>query len=149
MSTSSTAPHANLWTIVQKLDHFLCMYSAYKCPQTCTHITCSQFCPPQLTHSSPNLCSRATSVCVPLPHRLVSLCRDLSHACIGMFEILLLCPYYVDDLWTSVHRPDMGHCLCHRSRLTTLEFRLSSFLTLKNNEKIAEHNCFRFPLAKL
>ena len=78
---------------------------------------------------SPDLCSRATSVCMPLPHRLVGLCRDLSHSCIGMFESLLLHPYCTDDLWTSVHHSDRGHRLCHRNRLTTLEFRLSSFLT--------------------
>ena len=57
---------------------------------------------------SPDLCPRATSVCVSLSHQLASLYRDLSHACIGMFESLLLHPYYVDDLWTSVHHPDMG-----------------------------------------
>ena len=74
--------------------------------------------------------------------RFVCLCHDLSHACIGMFESPLLCPYCVDDLWTIVHHPDIGHRLCHHNRLTILEFRLSSFLTPKNNEKIAEHSCF-------
>ena len=61
------------------------------------------------THiSSPDLFPRATSVCMPLSHCLPGLCRDISHTCTGMFEILLLHPYYVDDLWTSVHHPDMG-----------------------------------------
>ena len=82
------------------------------------------------THTcSPDLYLRATSVCVPLLHRLTSLYHNLSRACIGMFESLLLRPYCVDDLWTTSHRPDMGHLPCHRNRLTTLEFRLSSFLT--------------------
>ena len=82
------------------------------------------------THTrSLDLCPRATSVCVPLPHCLAGLCCDLSHACIGIFESLLLHPYYADDLWTSVHHLDMGQCPCHHNRLTTLEFRLSSFLT--------------------
>ena len=95
------------------------------------------------THTrSFDLCSRATSVYMPLLHRLASLCHDLSHACIGMFESPLLCPYCMDDLWTIVHRPDIGHRLCHRNRLTILEFRLSSFMTPKNNEKIAERSCF-------
>ena len=39
---------------------------------------------------SPDLCLRATSVCVPLLHQIASLYRNLSCACIGMFEILLL-----------------------------------------------------------
>ena len=51
------------------------------------------------THTrSLDLCPRATSICMPLQHRLVGLCRDLSHACIVMFESLLLRPYYADDL---------------------------------------------------
>ena len=64
---------------------------------------------------SPDLYPRATLVCVPLPHRLASLYRNLSCAFIGMFEILLLRPYNTDDLWTTVHRLDMGQCLCHRN----------------------------------
>ena len=118
------------------------MHLAYDCIQTCTHTICSQFHPPQLTHDSPNLCSRATSVYMPLPQRLACLCCDLSHACIGMFKCHILHPYYAEDLWTTVHLPDMGHCLCHRNQLTILEFRLSSFLTPKNNEKMAERSCF-------
>ena len=109
---------------------------------TCTHIACGQVHPPQHTH--------ALLTCVWEPPRFAFLCRtdsqsfccDLSHACIGMFKILLLHPYYVDDLWTSFHCPDMGHHLFHRNWLTTLDFCLSYFLTLKNNEKIAECNCF-------
>ena len=82
------------------------------------------------THTcSPNLYPRATSVCMPLPHYLAGLCCDLSHTCIGMFESLLLLPYYIDDLWTSIHRPNMGHRSCIPSQLTTLEIHLSSFLT--------------------
>ena len=66
------------------------------------------------THTrSPDLCLRATSVCMPLPHRIASLYRDLSYPCIGMFESLLLHPYCVDDLWTSVHHPNMRHHMCH------------------------------------
>ena len=65
------------------------------------------------------------------PPRFACLCRDLSRACIGMFESHLLCPYYADDLWTTVHHPDMGHRLCHCNQLTILEFLLSSFLTPK------------------
>ena len=124
------------------MNYFSCMYLAYNCLWTCTHITCSQVPPLQVTHNSPDLCPRATSVCVPLPHQLMSLCRNLSRACIGMFESLLLFPYYADDLWTIVHRPDMGHCLCHRNRLTIVEFHLSSFLTPKKNEKIVECSSF-------
>ena len=51
------------------------------------------------THThSPDLYPRATSVCLPLLHRLAGLCHDLSHTYIGMFESLLLRPYYMDDL---------------------------------------------------
>ena len=78
---------------------------------------------------SPDLYPRATSACIPLLHRLAGLCRDLSHACIGMFESLLLRPYCMDYLWISFHHPNMGHRSFHHSRLTTLEFCLSSFLT--------------------
>ena len=112
-------------------------------PQTCTHIGCSQVHPPQHTHTCfPDLYLRSTSVFMPLSYRLTSLYHNLSNACIGLFESLLLHPYCVDDLWTTVHNPDMGHCLCHHNWLTILEFRLSSFFTLKNNEKITEHSCF-------
>ena len=58
-----------------------------------------------------DLCPRATSVGMPLPHRLVGLCRDLSRTCIGMFESLLLCPYYTNDLWTFFHHPNIGASL--------------------------------------
>ena len=104
-------------------------YLAYNCPRACTRITCSHVHPPQLTLSSPNLCSRATSVCVPLPHQLTCLYHDLSHACIGMSKIHLLHPYYMDDLSTTVYYPDMEHYSCQCSRLTTQEFCLSSLLT--------------------
>ena len=131
LSTSSTAPHAILWTIVRKTEHFLYMYLAYNCLWTCTHITCSQFRPPQFTHNSPDLCPRATLVCVPLSNRLVCLYHDLSRACIGMFKSHLLHPYYTDEVWTIFHHPKMGHLLCHSNRLTILEFLLRSFLTPK------------------
>ena len=76
------------------------------------------------THArSPDLCSRATSICVPLSHQVTRLCHDLSHACIGMFESLLLRPYCADDLWTSIQHPDMGHRSCHCSCLAAIEFR--------------------------
>ena len=77
-------------------------------------------------------------------HRLTCLFRDLSRACIGMFERLLLHPYCTDDLWTTSHCLDMGH----RNRLTILEFHLRSFLTPKNNEKIAKHSYFLSHLLK-
>ena len=111
--------------------YYFCMYLAYKCPWTCTHITCSQVRPSQLTHSSLDLCLKATLVCMPLPHRLTSLCCNLSCACISTFESLLLRPYYADDLWTTVHRLNMGNFLCHRNWLTILEFLLRSFMTPK------------------
>ena len=80
------------------------------------------------THThSPDLCPRATLVGMPLPHQLVSLYHDLSHTCIGMFESILLHPYCMNDLWTSVHHPNMEHRMCHHW-LTTLEFCLSYFL---------------------
>ena len=104
-------------------------------PRTCTHITCSQVHPPQLTHGSLDLCLRATSVCMPLSHQLVCFCHDLSRACIGMFKRHFLHPYYTDDLWITVHRLDMVHHLCHLNRLTILEFRLSSFLTPKRMKR--------------
>ena len=97
-STSSTAPYADHRTIVRRMDHFLCMHLAYNYLRTCTHTTCSQVHPPQLTHSSPDLCPRATSVCMPLPHRFMCLYHDLSRAYIGMFKIHLLYPYYTNDL---------------------------------------------------
>ena len=83
-----------------------------------------------------DLCPRATSVCVPLPHGLACLYRDLSHACIGMSKSHLLNPYCTDDLWTTIHYPDMGHLLCHRNWLTILEFLLSSFLTPKRMKRL-------------
>ena len=49
----------------------------------------------------------------------------------GMFKSHLLNPYCTDDLWTTIHYPDMGHHLFHHDRLTILEFILSSFLTPK------------------
>ena len=124
------------------MNHFLCMHLEYNFLRTCTHTTCSQVHPPQLTHSSPDLCPRATSISMPLPHRLVCLFCDLSHACICIFKSHLFRPYCVDDLWTTVHHPDMGHHLCHRNQLTIPEFCLSYFLTPKNNENIAERSCF-------
>ena len=113
-------------------------------------ITCSQVRPPSHTHtlswplSESHFSLRAFTALTrePLPHRLMSLCRDLSCACIGMFESLLLHPYCADDLGTSVHHPDMGHHLCYRNWFTILEFRLSSFLTPKNNENIVKCSCF-------
>ena len=123
-----TAPYVDLWHCPLNV-FFSCTYLAYNILRTCTYIACSQICPPQHTHTcSPDLYPRATSVCVPLSHRLASLCHDLSHACIGMFENLILHPYCMDDLWTSFHHADMGHHMCHH-RLTTLEFHLSYFLT--------------------
>jgi len=43
----------------------------------------------QLTHALLTL-SKSHLDCVPLPHRLARLCRDLSHACIGMIKSHLL-----------------------------------------------------------
>ena len=135
MSNPSTAPYSCPWTIIQRIDHFLCMYLAYNYLQTCTHITCSQVRPPQLTHSSPDLYLRATSVCVPSLHRFMFLYCDLSHACIDMFKSHLIHPYYTDDLWTTVHCNNMGHHLFHRNRLTIPKFLLSSFLTPKRMKR--------------
>ena len=135
MSTPSTAPYVDPQTIVRRTDHFLCMHLAYNYLRTCTHITCSQVRPPQLTHSSPNFYLRATLVCVPLSHQLVCLCCNLSHACIGMSKSHMLNPYCMYDLCTTVHYPDMGHHLCHHNWLTILEFLLSSFLTPKRMKR--------------
>ena len=153
----STTPYADLQTIARKSRHFISTYNCLIRPLhlmwilrpssggriisfACIwHITTSKIaltsCVVKSVHHNPELCPRATSVCVPLPHRLTCLCRDLSRACIGMFKSHLLRPYYVDDLWTTVHHPDMEHRLCHRNRLTILEFLLSSFLTPKRMKR--------------
>ena len=142
MSFLFTAPYADLWTTIHKTISFLACIWHISAPGLAFTSHVVNFIHCNTCTCSPDLCLRATSVYVPLPHQLASLCRNLSHACIGMFESLILCPYCVDDLWTYVHRPDMGHRLCHRNRLTALEFCLTSFLTPKNNEKIAERSYF-------
>ena len=118
----------DLWTTVHKMISFLaCIWhiNSFRLVLT-SHVVNFIHCN---THTrSLDLYPRATSVCMPLQQRLVGLCHDISHACIGMFENLLLLPYCMDDLWTSVHHPDIGHCMCHH-KLATLEFRLSSFQT--------------------
>ena len=124
-----TAPYADLWTTVHKMISFLACIWHISAPELALTSHVVKFIHRNTHTCSPDLCLRATSVCVPLSHRLAGLCHDISHACTSMFESLLLYPYCVDDLWTSVHHPDKGHRLCHWNRLTTLEFCLSSFLT--------------------
>ena len=123
-----TTPYTNLWTTVHKTNSFLARIWHISAPELALTSHVVNFIHYNTHTCSPDLCARATSVCMPLLHRLTSLCRDLYHAYIGMFESLLLRPYCVDHLWTSVHHLDMGHRMCYH-RLTTLEFCLSSFLT--------------------
>ena len=123
-----TAPYANLWTTVHKMIYFLaCIWHINASELVLTSHVVKFVHRNTHTHSL-DLCSRATSVCVPLSHQLAGLCCDISHACIGMFESLQLHPYYADEIWTSVHHPDMRHRMCHRNQFTILEFRLISFL---------------------
>ena len=130
-----TTPYVDLWTTVHKTISFLAHIwhiNAFELVLT-SHVV--KFIHHNTHTCSPDLCPRATSVCVPLSYRLPGLCRNLSHACIGMFESLLLCPYYADELWTTIHHLDMGHRLCHHNRLTILEFLLISFLTPKRRKR--------------
>ena len=117
----------DLWTIVQKIIISLaCIWHIIAPVLALTsHVVKS------VHHNS----HTALLTSVREPPQFACLCYDLSHACIGMFKIHLLCPYYVDDLWTTVHHLDMGHRLCHRNRLTILEFLLSSFLIPKRMKR--------------
>ena len=135
MSFLFTAPYADLWTTVHKKFSFLAhIWHINSSGLVLTsHVVKSVHI--NTYTCSPDLYPRATSVCVSVSHHLAGLCRDLSHACIGMFESHLLCQYYIDYLWTNVHCLDMGHHLCHRNRLTILEFILSSFLTPKRMKR--------------
>ena len=128
----STAPYVDIWTIIHKTLYFSCMYLAYKCLRTCTYITCSQFHPLQHTHThswplSENhfgLHSSGALTCEPLSRSIPCMYWYVWEPSAPS----ILCRWPL-DLWTSVHRPNMGHRMCHYNRLTTLDFSLSSFLT--------------------
>ena len=131
MSTSSTAPYADLWTIVHKTVYFSCMYLAYKCPELAltSHVVKSVHCkshtafltsvrePPQF------VCLYYTDLCAsamicPMHVFVCSRATCYIHTTRMTFGPLSIAPTW-------------GHHQCPLDRLTILEFLLISFLTPK------------------